>query len=161
MLNCQSIVAKKECLINLLDVYHLDIVIGCESWLKPCIVSSEAFPSEHTIYHKHHVEGYGGLFIACLNTLTSSELSFTDFSSELVAYKIQLADHSSLNACSIYCSPSSNKSYLEDLNNQFSQIHSDHPSSPLWIGGDINVPDINWSTTSVSGHSHSYLVTFF
>ena len=155
MLNCQSVVAKKESFINLLDVYHPDVVFGCESWLKSCIVSSEVFPSGYTIYRKDRVDGYGGVFIACRDTLTSNELIFTDSSSELVACKIQLADRSSLIACSIYRPPTSNESYLEDLSNQLSQIHSDHPSSALWIGGDINLPDINWLNSSVSGHSHS------
>ena len=43
VLNCQSLVAKKESFINLLDVQHPDIAFGSESWLKPSIVSSEVF----------------------------------------------------------------------------------------------------------------------
>ena len=155
VLNYQSIVAKKESFINLLDVYHPDIVLGSESWLKPCIASSEVFPSGYIVYRKDHVDGYGGVFIACCSPLNSNELTSVDSSSELVACKIQLADHSSLIVCSIYRPPSSSDSYLEDLSNQLSQIHSDHPNSALWIGGDINLSDINWSNTSVSGHSHS------
>ena len=155
ILNCQRIVARKESFINLLDVYHPDVVFGSESWLKPCIVSSKVFPSGYIVYRKDRVDGYGGVFIACRSTLNSNKLTFADSSSELVACKIQLADRSSLIACSIYRPPSSSDSYLEDLSNQLSQIHSDHPSSALWIGGDINLPDINWSNSSVSGHSYS------
>ena len=155
ILNCQCVVAKKESFINLLDVYHPDVVFGSESWLKPCIVSSKVFPSGYIVYCKDRVYGYGGVFIACRSTLNSNKLTFADSSSELVACKIQLAYHSSLIACSIYRPPSSSDSYLEDLSNQLSQIHSDHPSSALWIVGDINLPDINWSNSSVSGHSYS------
>ena len=155
VLNCQSIVSKKESFINLLDVYHPDVVIGCESWLKPCVVSSEVFPSGYKIYRKDHVDGYGSVFITCCDILTSSELTFTNSSSELVACKIHLADRSSFIACAIYRPPTSNGSYLEDLSNQLSQIHSDHPSSALWIGKDISLSEINWSNTSVFGHSHS------
>ena len=150
ILNCQCIVAKKESFINLLDVYHPDVVFGCESWLKPCIVSSRVFPSGYIVYRKDHVDGYG-VFIACRSALNSNELTFADSSSELIECKIQLADRSSLIACSIYHPSSSSDSYLEDLSNQLSQIHSDHPSSALWISGDINLPDINWSNSSVSG----------
>ena len=96
MLNCQSIVAKKKSFINLLDVYHPYVVFGCEYWLKPCIVSSEVYPSGYTIYRKDCVDGYGGVCIACCNILTSSELTFTNSSSELVACKIHFADHSHL-----------------------------------------------------------------
>ena len=153
VLNCQSIVAKKESFINLMM-----FIILMYFWLwilvKSCIVSSKVFPSGYTIYRKDRVDGYSGVFIVCHNFLISNELTFTDSSSELVACKIQLADGSSLIACAIYCPPSSNESYLEDLSSQLSQIHSDHPNSVLWIGGHINLPDINWSNTSVSGHSH-------
>ena len=155
ILNCKCIVAKKESFINLLDVYHPDVVFGSECCLKPCIVSSEVFPSGYIVYCKDRVDGYGGVFIACRSTLNSNKLTFADSSSELVACKIQLADRSSLIACSIYSPPSSSDSYLEDSSNQLNQIHLDHPSSALWIGGDINLPDINWSNSSVSGHSYS------
>ena len=67
------------------------------------------------------------------------------------------AYHSTFIAYSIYHLPSSSDSYLEelDLSNQLSQIHSDHPSSALWIAGNINLPDINWLNISISGHSFS------
>ena len=95
--------------------------------------------------------------VECHDILTSNELTFTDSSTELVACKIQLADRSSLITCAIYHPPSSDESYYGSLSNQLSQIHSesDHPSSALWISGDINLSDINWSSTSVFGHSHS------
>ena len=95
VLNCQSIVPKKESFINLLDVYHPDVVIGCESWLKPYVVSSEVFPSGYKIYRKDHVDGYSSVFITCGDILTSSELTFTNSSSELVACKdiLQTAPH--------------------------------------------------------------------
>ena len=64
VLNCQSIIAKKECFMNLLDVYHPDIyhpdvyhpdiVFGCESWPKLCIVPSKVFPAGCTIYCNDH-----------------------------------------------------------------------------------------------------------
>ena len=37
ILNCQSLVAKKESFLNLLDLHNPDIVFGSESWLKPNI----------------------------------------------------------------------------------------------------------------------------
>ena len=119
MLNCQSIVAKKESFINLLDVYHPDVVFGCESWQNPVLYPVKfIFPSRYTIYREDRVDGYGGVFIACRDILTFIELTFTNSSSELLACKIHLADRSSLIACAIYRPPSSNESYLEDLSNQ-------------------------------------------
>ena len=35
VLNCQSVVAKKESFLNLISSYSPDIIVGSESWLKP------------------------------------------------------------------------------------------------------------------------------
>ena len=29
-----------------------------------------------------------------------------------------------------------------------------NPSSTLWIGGDLNLPDINWSLNAITGHQY-------
>lgn len=121
--------------------------------LNPNILSSEMFPSGYTVYRKDRHDGYGGVFIACRNTLTSSKLQLNETPSELVACQIQLADHSSLIVCSIYRPHSSNDSHLEKLCNQLSQICSNHPNSALWIAGDANLPDI------LTGRTPLYLAT--
>ena len=83
-------------------------------------------------------------------------MSFSYLSVHLVAYLIQLTDHSSLIACAIYHPPSSNASYLENLCQQLENIKTKYPSFALWIAGDAILPDINWSSnsTSVSGYSY-------
>ena len=30
----------------------------------------------------------------------------------------------------------------------------EHPKAVVWIGGDINLPDIDWSSNSISGNSY-------
>ena len=30
-----------------------------------------------------------------------------------------------------------------------------YKSSPHWIGDDLNLPDINWATNSITGHQYS------
>ena len=59
--NFQSLLAKKESFINLLDTYNPDIVFGKESWLKPDVLSSEAFPEGHSVYRTDRSDGYGGV----------------------------------------------------------------------------------------------------
>ena len=120
VLNCQSLVSKKESFMNLLDLHHPDIVFGSESWLKPNILSTEVFPPGYMVYRKDHSDGYGGIFIACRNVLSSFEVPVIS-DVELVACQIQLADHSSLIVCSIYCPPSSDNVYLDELCNQLNQ----------------------------------------
>jgi len=66
--------------------------------------------------------------------------------------QIQFHNLSSLLACSIYRPPSSNEPYLKKL---CQQLSSCFPNAALWIGGDINLPDINWSNSINASHSYS------
>ena len=154
ILNCQSLVAKKESFLNLLDLYHPDIVFSSESWLKPSISSNEVFPSGYIAYRRDRADGYGGVFIACRDTLASHDILLNECTSELVACHIQLTDHSSLIACSIYRPPSSSDLYLEDLCQQIEKIKEKFPNFAFWIAGDVNLPDINWCLNHITGHSY-------
>ena len=106
-----------------------------------------------SIYCRDRDDGYGGVFIACCDTLASHDI-LIECTSELVACQIQLANHSSLIACSVYRLPSSSVSYLQNLCQQIEMIKTKFPNSALWIAGDVNLPDINWSNNYISGHSY-------
>ena len=45
VLNFQSLLAKKESFLNLISLNHPDIIVGCESWLRPEVKNGEIFPS--------------------------------------------------------------------------------------------------------------------
>ena len=98
--------------------------------------------SSHVVYRKDRDDGYGGVFVACRETLATSDIQLTISSSELVACHISLTDHNSLIACSVYWPPSSDASYLQELCQQLATIQANYPNSALWIEGDINLPDI-------------------
>ena len=54
----------------------------------------------------------------------------------------------------------------EEICSIVSEIVRKHPTATIWISGDLNLPDINWQTESVSGHQYTlavnsvYLSTF-
>ena len=77
-----------------------------------------------------------------------------------LACHICLTDRTSLIACSVYRPPSSDASYLQELCQQLATIQANYPNSALWIGGDINLPDINWLKSSVTGHSYSVSLNY-
>lgn len=141
-LNCQSLVGKRESFWNLIDIHKPSIIFGQESWLKPSISSSEVFPSEYIAYHHNRADGYGGVFIACHNSLTLYELDTSTASCELVSCQIKLINNSSLIVISIYHPPPSNDYYLDNLCNQLNGIVSSHPNSMIWIAGDVNLPGL-------------------
>ena len=146
---------KRESFWHLIDTHKPSITFGSESWLKPSISSSEVFPSEYIVYHHDCTDGYGGVFVAYHNSLTSCELDTSDISYELVSCQIKLMNNTSLIVISIYRPPSSNDYYLDNLCNQLSGIVSSHPNSTIWVSGDVNLPDIAWSDHCVKGNAHT------
>ena len=155
VVNCQSLVAKKASFLNLLNSRHPDIVFGCESWLNASISNSELFPPNYTVYRRDLADGYGGVFLACHDNLITHEVTLTDTNCELIVCQVQFSNQCTLLACSIYRPPSSDELYLENLCQQLTNIRSRFPNSALWIGGDINLPDIKWCDGSIADHSNS------
>ena len=57
---------------------------------------------------------------------------------------------------SVYRPTDNNLEYTEDLCNAVSYIGRTYKNSTIWIGGDFNLPDIDWKTNSIV--SHNYLI---
>ena len=93
--------------------------------------------------------------MACHDSHVSYSLDLTDCSCEIVACEIKLANNTSLIVCTIYRPPSTDEHYLQKLCTELDSIINGHPSSTVWIAGDVNLPDINWSSHCVAGHGYS------
>ena len=140
--------------MNLITVHNPDIIFGTESWLKADIFSGEVFPTGYSVYCHDRVDGYAGVFIACIETLISCELKIDHNFSELIACEIKLPNSSQLTVCSIYRPQSSSTDYLTNLCKRLKSIRSLYPNSALWIAGDVNRVDINWKNNCVVGHQN-------
>jgi hypothetical protein len=89
-INFQSVKSKVHELSLLLDSAKPDIIIGCETWLKPEIHNSEIMPPNYTIYRNDRKDGYGGVLIGVRSDIISSEY-VNSKNIELVAVKVQLS----------------------------------------------------------------------
>ena len=59
--------------------------------------------------------------------------------------------------CSFY-RPTDNKSeYSQELCNIVKDIHSRFRDHVLWLGGDANLPDIDWKSDTINGHRSRYI----
>ena len=141
--------------MNLIDTYHPDIIFGTESWLNPDISSCELFPEGYSVYRHDRKDGYGGVFIACRESLTSCSLEPANNFCEIVACEIELLNSSKLLVCSAYRPPSSSDDYLVNLCKHLEFIKNSHPNSAFWVAGDVNLPDINWQDNCIEGHQYS------
>ena len=93
-------------------------------------------------------DGYDGVLIAVRRNLIY-ELVPTDDTCELIAVKIT-CQHNSVIAASIYRPTNNDTEYAAHLATAMENLAKKHTKDVIWIGGDSNLPDIDWSTNSIT-----------
>ena len=58
-----------------------------------------------------------------------------------------------------YIAQSSDQAYTEELCDNISELHSHNQGSTIWIAGEANLPDMEWKTNFISGHSYPSHIT--
>ena len=124
-----------------------DIVLGTESWLKPEILNCEVFPEEYTVYWKdrdirHKLKG-GGVFILVRIFFTSCEIEI-DTECEALFVDLKLVDQQNVKIGCLYRPPWSDETYMKDFERVVKHVDP-HRNGNLWIGGDFNLPKIDWT----------------
>ena len=129
-------------------------MIACETWLKPDVHDSEVIPTdlEYDIFRKDRVDGYGGVLIAVKRPLVFEQVPTSD-NCEFVAVKITCKNNSVIVA-SLYRPTKNDCEYSVHLASAVENLAKDHPKDVIWIGGDANLPDIDWSTNTISGNNY-------
>ena len=72
----------------------------------------------------------------------------------MTATKIHLNNNKHVIIAAIYRPPNSDLQYIDDMCNTIEDLTSRHKNSVLWVGGDLNLPDINWPDCTIQGHSY-------
>ena len=78
LINIQSIVSKKEAFWELLDTHAPDIIIGCETWLRPNIFDNEIIPSIYKLYRTDCIDGYAGVLVGVRTNTISQQIYISD-----------------------------------------------------------------------------------
>ena len=156
VINCQSIKTpdKPAQLQNLIQSTRADIIIGTESWLSPEIKSVEVFPPNFTIYRRDRPKGQGGGVFVLVSSLYESEEPEElkvdqELDCELVWAKVKVHGSKDLYVESFYRPPYNHDSdYLMRVQSYITRIPI-HNGVHLWLGGDLNLADINWGNECV------------
>ena len=151
-INFQSVKNKKEEILNLIDQSDPSIIIGTETWLTPNICSSEIFPPTYEIIRKDRPNGYGGVLLAVKKDYTAENLELEVTDTECIFTKLKLGRNNSLIIGSIYRPPSSDSTYMDKICETIEKVHQENRNAVLWIGGDLNLPDINWQQQTQEGN---------
>ena len=152
IVNCQSICNKVMEFNTFLDVTMPDIILGTESWLKPEIGNPEIFPPDFNVFrrdrqHSQKKSG-GGVFILVKKESTCSEVKL-DIACEFVAVKLELKGQKHVTIGCFYRPPWVDDSYMTDFTETLDNINPGRDGN-IWIGGDFNLPRINWETMATT-----------
>ena len=156
IINCNGIksVNKQADFCAILEQHQPDLLLGCESKLNNNITTYEAFPENYTVYRKDHNINGGGVFVATCtkDSIILSEEPTLDSDCEIMwttyTCSIQFGNSKPLLVASYY---NPNKSDIKSLDNICSHLLKNvsqknkcqYPN--VIIGGDYNLPDINWT----------------
>lgn len=153
--NLQSLPAKREAFWEAVNSCQPDIIIANETWLKPSILNSEIMPPGfNTPIRKDRADGYGGVLLATRKDIIDCEIKI-DSTCELIASKIQVYGQRTLIVISAYRPPKNDVAYAQNMCQAIKVIIASNPSAVVWIGGDFNLPDINWSMGAFESHQYT------
>ena len=152
-INFQSICNKKPDLLEIINSVKPDIIIGTETWLDKSIPSTDYFPNNmYNIYRNDRApntkdKSHGGVLLAITKDFISSEITELKTNCEIVWAEINITGTKKICVASYYRPPSDDGTALDQLNISLSRLDKTN-SSNIWVGGDFNLGNIDWSIPS-------------
>jgi exonuclease III len=148
---------KKESFWNMLEQTEPDIIIASETWLHQGILEREVLPENYRFVARRDrlKSAHRGVAVIAKSGLEGVEVgtpSDTEFVAESFTCKYLKKP---LIVGSLYRPPGNNQKYAEDLCRTISSLSALYRDSTIWIGGDANLPDIEWDTTSIKGNRYT------
>ncbi|XP_053388820.1 uncharacterized protein LOC128551897, partial [Mercenaria mercenaria] len=150
-INCRSIRNKIPEFHLLLDQIKPDVIAFTETWLKPDICSSEIFPEDNQfqVFRDDRTSGKGGgVMLAVSNRFVCEEQPDlkTDPDCNIVWTKLNIPGVKTIYLSAFY-KPHENDQY--SLLSLWNSLQNVPRNSIVWILGDLNMPDIDWTSGTV------------
>lgn len=135
-------------------IYSLEpsIIAVSETWLSSYHLDGEILPSRYSIFRKDRNSRGGGVLLAVEQTLAVSPLPSPP---DLEVSTIKLNFPKPVVVCVVYLPPLSNNSTFTHLLSYLHQLFSSNES--VFVVGDFNCPDIDWSIINGASPSSSAL----
>lgn len=134
--NCRSVRSKKDDLNILIEEHSPDIIALSETWLLP---DTTFTLKGYTIARRDRTDGYGGVLLACLNSIPVTKVDITSIY-ECVVCSINISNLQKLTVASMYCAPPTRSSVTRSgLDHLLNQI-----PDPKLLLGDFNAQGQQW-----------------
>ena len=102
------------------------------------------------------LDGYGGVLLAFQSTLKVTEYPFVNsYVCKIVVATVMQGEQIAI-IYSIYRPPATDSIYTQNL--LFKDLIHANPTTPIWIGGDLNFPNIEWSTNSITDNRYPLML---
>jgi hypothetical protein len=139
----------------MLEYTDPDIIIASETWLKPEIKEwSTAWQFPLLARKDWPGSAHGGTAIIARSNIDAVDVDInttTEF--EAAAFSCKNLKKT-LTIGSLYRPTNNNFEYTDDLCKAISNLYSSFKDHIIWIGGDANLPDIDWQNDSIQGHNY-------
>ena len=156
----QSLWNKRIELSNLASDTKADIIIGTETWLTPEHKNSELLLDDYDIFRRDRPTKGGGVLIAVKKDLCCEQLSSSK-DSEIIFCKIKIKGKKPLIVGSAYRPPNLDFENSKKLVSEIYKVMDKNKSAVFWLGGDFNLPDINWKSHEINGNQYLKSINSF
>ena len=146
--NCEGVTGKSASLEHMLTSLEPDVFLAVESKLDSSISDSEFLPPAYRTsppFRKDRVRGGGGVFIATREGIIAEPLTDLSTDCEICWIRVRLESNSSV-IIGVFYTPQADIESLVELRNSLLKVKETYPNVPLFLGGDFNLPGINWDS---------------
>ena len=133
-----------------------------ETWLHQNIKNNEFLPDHHEAHRRDRPgDPHGGVLLAIKKDLNSQDVNWsTDANcdipdTEMVFAKISNKKIGNILIGCCYRPPSSDINYANSMSSSIRSLLNKCPTATAWIGGDFNLPDIQWKENQITSHQNT------
>lgn len=147
MSNFRSLFRKQDHLCSYVESCSADIVLGTETWLSLDISDHElSLSREFSLFRKDRVQSRGGgVLVAVKNSLEACVIE-TNSCLEILWIALCLPARTTCVIGVCYRPPDSSHEFPDYLNESLSFVQDKYPTSPIFLAGDFNYPNIEWQS---------------
>jgi len=77
---------------------------------------------------------------------------------EIVGTRIECSKNTSFIVISEYRPTHNDDAYAHTLGNTIIDICNKYPKDTIWVGGDMNLPDIDWEENTITGNQYKKVI---
>ena len=154
IVNFQSLFNKKEEFSQMIKEKNVDIVIGTETWLTPEIKNSELLLDNFDVYRRDRSDKKGGGVMVCVKKELNSSIEAVSSVSESIFVRINFKTNKPLIIGSVYRPTNNCRETCNSICADISNVISKNKKAIYFIGGDFNLPDINWQEEKIVGRQY-------